>query len=157
MALIEGIKIDGSLIKDTFNGIGGFLTTIREVITGEASPEKKLAALEQLNNLEQQLKVGQLEINKIEAASSSVFVAGWRPYIGWVCGTALGVYYVPQALMATVLWTIQCCLVMYKAADITMITLPTYPLIFEVSEIMGLVASLLGMAGLRTWDKKILK
>jgi hypothetical protein len=32
---------------------------------------------------------GQLEINKVEAASGSVFVAGWRPYIGWVCGTGL--------------------------------------------------------------------
>lgn len=29
---------------------------------------------------------GQLEINKAEAASSSVFVSGWRPFIGWVCG-----------------------------------------------------------------------
>lgn len=29
---------------------------------------------------------GQLDINKTEAASSSTFVAGWRPFIGWVCG-----------------------------------------------------------------------
>lgn len=32
--------------------------------------------------------VGQLEINKTEAASASVFVSGWRPFIGWVCGAA---------------------------------------------------------------------
>ena len=32
--------------------------------------------------------VGQLEINKAEAASASVFVSGWRPFIGWVCGAA---------------------------------------------------------------------
>jgi hypothetical protein len=31
---------------------------------------------------------GQLEINKVEAASTSVFVSGWRPFIGWVCGAA---------------------------------------------------------------------
>jgi hypothetical protein len=31
---------------------------------------------------------GQLDVNKAEAASSSVFVAGWRPFIGWVCGSA---------------------------------------------------------------------
>jgi hypothetical protein len=30
----------------------------------------------------------QLDINKVEAASTSVFVAGWRPFIGWVCGSA---------------------------------------------------------------------
>lgn len=31
---------------------------------------------------------GQIDINKAEAGSSSVFVAGWRPFIGWVCGSA---------------------------------------------------------------------
>jgi hypothetical protein len=34
--------------------------------------------------------LGQLEINKEEAKSSSVFVAGWRPATGWICGAALG-------------------------------------------------------------------
>ncbi len=33
---------------------------------------------------------GQVEINKIEAASASVFVSGWRPFIGWICGAGLG-------------------------------------------------------------------
>ncbi len=32
---------------------------------------------------------GQLEINKIEAAHKSLFVAGWRPFIGWICGLGL--------------------------------------------------------------------
>jgi hypothetical protein len=31
---------------------------------------------------------GQMQVNQAEAASSSVFVAGWRPFIGWVCGSA---------------------------------------------------------------------
>ena len=34
----------------------------------------------------QELAKGQLEVNKVEAASKSMFVAGWRPFIGWVCG-----------------------------------------------------------------------
>lgn len=34
--------------------------------------------------------VGQLEINKQEAAHTSMFVAGWRPFIGWVCGLGMG-------------------------------------------------------------------
>lgn len=33
---------------------------------------------------------GQLDINKAEAASASVFVSGWRPFIGWTCGAACG-------------------------------------------------------------------
>ncbi len=38
---------------------------------------------------EAQLLQGQVEVNKAEAASGNVFVAGWRPFIGWVCGSAL--------------------------------------------------------------------
>lgn len=37
----------------------------------------------------QELLKGQLEINKVEAAHKSLFVAGWRPAIGWICGIAL--------------------------------------------------------------------
>ena len=39
----------------------------------------------------QELAPGQLEVNKVEAAHKSLFVAGWRPAIGWVC--ALGLFY----------------------------------------------------------------
>ena len=37
----------------------------------------------------QELAKGQLAINKEEAKSSNIFVAGWRPFIGWSCGVAL--------------------------------------------------------------------
>ena len=37
----------------------------------------------------QELAKGQLEINKAEATHKSIFVAGWRPFIGWTCGVAL--------------------------------------------------------------------
>ena len=36
-----------------------------------------------------QLLTGQIEVNKIEAASKSFFVAAWRPFVGWVCGFGL--------------------------------------------------------------------
>ena len=35
-----------------------------------------------------QVVVGQIDINKEEAKSENVFVSGWRPFIGWVCGSA---------------------------------------------------------------------
>jgi hypothetical protein len=38
----------------------------------------------------QAVTTAQSDINKVEAASASLFVAGWRPYVGWICGTALG-------------------------------------------------------------------
>jgi len=39
----------------------------------------------------QAVTTAQTDVNKIEAASSSLFVAGWRPYVGWVCGTGLAI------------------------------------------------------------------
>jgi hypothetical protein len=37
----------------------------------------------------QELARGQLEVNKVEAAHKSLFVAGWRPFVGWICGIGL--------------------------------------------------------------------
>ena len=52
--------------------------------------EVKMAALaDQENAREHDENMGQIEVNKTEAASTSLFVAGWRPAIGWGCGAAL--------------------------------------------------------------------
>lgn len=65
----------------------------------------------------QELAKGQLEVNKVEAAHKNLFVAGWRPAIGWICGFALmystilspilGIWYtvppVDSSLLTTVL------------------------------------------------------
>lgn len=42
---------------------------------------------------------GQLDINKVEAAHQSIFVAGWRPFVGWVCGLALAYAALVEPLM----------------------------------------------------------
>lgn len=47
------------------------------------------ALAEELAQL-QAVTSAQSDVNKVEAASASVFVAGWRPYVGWICGTGLG-------------------------------------------------------------------
>ena len=46
-----------------------------------------------------QMVLAQCEVNKIEAASTSIFVAGWRPFIGWVCGTALAYDFIIEPLL----------------------------------------------------------
>lgn len=50
----------------------------------KAKAEMDMMVLLQTQDL--QKVMGQLEINAKEAASTSVFVAGWRPFIGWCCG-----------------------------------------------------------------------
>lgn len=61
-----------------------------------AAAKLELLKLQQSGELQQ--ITGQLEINKVEAANPSVFVAGWRPFIGWVCGTALAYQYLVRPL-----------------------------------------------------------
>lgn len=60
----------------------------------QAEEQRKLQELAQKGDLESlnaqvKILVGQMEINKVEAAHKSIFVAGWRPFIGWVCGVGL--------------------------------------------------------------------
>ena len=57
----------------------------------KAEAKLKLLALQQQGEFKQleadlQLAQGQIDINKIEAGSEDNFRAGWRPFIGWVCG-----------------------------------------------------------------------
>ena len=84
----------------------------------------------------------QTEINKIEASHRSVFVAGWRPFIGWVCGVSLFCYYVPQYLMASYVWSLAC----LEGEKIV-----SYPI--NADGLTQLVLAMLGMAGIRSFDK----
>jgi len=80
----------------------------------------------------------QREINKAEAANASVFVSGWRPFIGWVCGAALAFEYLvrPFWIWAAGLW--------WPGA-------PTPPGLDDM--LWQLMFGMLGMGGLRTFEK----
>lgn len=82
---------------------------------------------------------GQIEVNKEEAKNPNVFVSGWRPFIGWVCGSALAYTYIgyPILIWATALY--QPSLVVPKLGNDGML----YELLF----------GMLGMGGLRTFEK----
>lgn len=53
------------------------------------SDEERLSKQALLNRIAQKPNLAQTEINKIEAGHRSIFIAGWRPFIGWICGLAL--------------------------------------------------------------------
>lgn len=53
-----------------------------QLLAAQGALQEELAQL-------QAVTTAQSDINKVEAASTSVFVAGWRPFVGWVCGTGL--------------------------------------------------------------------
>ncbi len=78
------------------------------------------------------------ETNKAEAENASLFVAGWRPWIGWVCGAAFAYHFVLQPLIAFIL-----------AACGKTFPLPT----FDIESLLTVLLGMLGLGSLRTVEK----
>ena len=81
---------------------------------------------------------GQLAINTAEASNPSVFVAGWRPFIGWVCGTACAWNWIGLPLAKGALALLGHDLALSPA---------------DLSEMMPVLLGMLGLGGLRTFEK----
>ena len=88
----------------------------------------------------QELAKGQLEINKVEAQHKSIFVSGWRPFIGWTCGIALCWHFVLQPVTLFVCSYIG-------------LTIPELPS-FDMGSLLTILGGLLGLGGLRTYEKQ---
>lgn len=86
-----------------------------------------------------ELNIAQAEINKEEAKHRSIFVAGWRPFLGWVAGLGFAWVFVIAPLVQWVL-TLQG------------ISLPLPVLHTDV--LLELTFAMLGLAGLRTYEKQ---
>jgi len=123
----QPIEAVGSIVKTVFGDKG-----------------EKLSHDEVMARIAQQPGMVQAEINKVEAGHRSIFVAGWRPFIGWICGISLGFYFIPQYVVATIIWV-----QLIAANDFK--ELVAYPSTAE--GLFQLVLALLGMAALRTGEK----
>lgn len=114
-----------------------------------AEAKLKLLELQQSGELAQltaetDIAKGQIEVNKVEAASSNLFVSGWRPAVGWVAAIALFTYYVPYCLVATGIWAYQ---VVHQGSLVPRPDL-------GITDLLGLVGGMLGLATLRTVEKR---
>jgi len=137
LANIFGAAI-GKTVKEVGEGIGSLAKGLRTAITG-IDPDKA-AELEKLAvQAESLANQAQTEINKIEGQHKSIFIAGWRPFIGWVCGFALAFNFVVNPL---ILW-------IAELSGIENINPP----ILDMSQLFPLVLSLLGLGGYRTFEK----
>lgn len=87
-----------------------------------------------------ELAQGQIEVNKAEASHRSMFVAGWRPFVGWTCGVALAWHFVIQPLIVFI-------------SAYFAVQLPTLPT-FDMDSLMTVLLGMLGLGGLRTYEKK---
>lgn len=129
------------MLDISLDGIGGLLTSAREAITGKKvfDPIEAARLDLQFQELNNQIDNGQIAINKEEAKHSNVFVAGWRPFIGWVCGMALAFHFI---VFPMVMWI---CLIFNKV-------LPNTPAL-DMQSLMTILGGLLGLGGLRTFEK----
>lgn len=88
----------------------------------------------------QELAVAQIEVNKAEASSGSIFKGGWRPFIGWVCGSAFAYHFVLQPIIVFGV----------TAAGVNLPPLPE----FDMASLMTVMMGMLGLGGLRTYEKQ---
>ena len=106
------------------SSLGEFAKDIREAIKGkEIDPEKMM-----------ELVKVQSEINKMEAQHRSVFVAGWRPFIGWICGLALAYNFIIRDVIA---W----------------VSPDAIPPAIQMDQLITILLGMLGLGGLRTFEK----
>ena len=115
----------------------GAVSDLVGTVVNKIWPDKSEAEKQQLAAAVMVVQ-GQLDINKVEAANPAVFVSGWRPFIGWVCGAACAWNWIglPIAKMGLTLWGHSFDL---AAADLT--------------EMLPVLMGMLGLGALRTVEK----
>lgn len=114
-------------------------TLIERLVPDVANRDKvKLEMQQELTRALSEANAMQVEVNKIEAAHGSVFVAGWRPFVGWVCGLGVFWAFVGQPVATWV--------VMVNGHDVMPPTLP-------LESLLSLLLGLLGLGSLRTVEK----
>lgn len=111
--------------------------------TAAANAKLQIMQMAQTGELAQldsdtKMALGQIAVNQVEASSPSLFVAGWRPFVGWICGFAFAFKFVLGPLVAMLL------------------TAAGHPVVLPVMDFTEMSTILLGMLGLgalRTVEK----
>ena len=130
-AVLGGLNIDGIL--------GRFFPSKEKAQEFKATMEQELLKQEgEITKAALAAQAAQIDVNKTEAASGSIFIAGWRPFIGWVCGSALVVQYIASPLLP---WF----------GSVLGFSLPPIPSLDD--SLWQLMAGLLGLGGMRTFEK----
>jgi hypothetical protein len=117
-------------------GIGS-IADLAGTVINKIWPDKTEAEKQQLAAAVMVVQ-GQLDINKEEAKSPSVFVSGWRPFIGWVCGMGCA-------------WNWAALPIVKVGLAIAGNPIAVSPA--DISEMMPLLVALLGLGGYRTYEK----
>jgi len=121
-------------------GIGSVIESVGKVAEHFVTTDKEKMALElESRKIDQQNDMAQIEVNKQEAQSASLFVSGWRPFVGWVCG--FGLFYV--AILDPIARFVAQVIFDYAGK---------FPVI-DTTITMQVLFGLLGLGGMRTYEK----
>jgi hypothetical protein len=124
-----------------FTALPAIISTVGAIADDLITTDKERIELDlKLAELELKPALAQVDVNKIEAASDKLFVAGWRPMIGWVCGVAFA--YV--AILEPLLRFFSVVLFNYSGA---------FPVI-DTTITMQVLMGMLGFGMMRSFDKK---
>ena len=126
-----------SILSSLIGPVTGLLDKFIEDKDQKSALAHEIATMS--SKLAQESALAQMAVNKVEAASSSLFVSGWRPATGWVCvlGMAGNFLVIPLANFVMVL-----------TMDVP-VTVPLIPLDTMLPVLLGM----LGLGGLRTFEK----
>tara|TARA_R100001015_G_C4608788_1_gene164033 strand:+ start:578 stop:976 length:399 start_codon:yes stop_codon:yes gene_type:complete len=117
---------------DTLKTVGNVIDDLH--FSGEEKEKLKL----QMKEIDAKLKEKQLDINKAEASHRSIFVSGWRPFLGWVSGLSIGYVYLFQPILDMIL---------------QMFGVEVDWVVLDLGQLMPLVLGMLGLGGLRSFEK----
>lgn len=123
-----GLKLVDRLFPDAKAADAAKLELLKMQQTGD------LAQL----NADLQMALGQMEVNKVEAASTDIFTSGWRPFVGWTCGAAFAYKFVLAPFI-----------VLGLTAAGHPISLP----VLDFTEMSTILLGMLGLGGMRTVEK----
>ena len=127
-----------SLITSLVGPVTGLLDKFIEDKDQKAALAHEIATMGERHAQESLL--AQLEINKAEAASGSLFKGGWRPFVGWICGFALLYHFILSPMIIFII-------------TLTGATIPPLPE-FDMGSLMTVLLGMLGIGGLRTFEKQ---
>ena len=127
-----------SLLNSLIGPVTGILDKVIEDKDQKVKLAHEIATMSDTHA--QQALLAQLEINKAEAASGSLFKGGWRPFVGWICGVALLYHFILTPLILF-------------GVGLSGATIPPLPE-FDMSSLMTVLMGMLGLGGLRTYEKQ---
>lgn len=132
MALPAALMAAGPIASGLFGLIDQLFT----------SDDERMAAKLKVLELEKSGELAQIAVNTQEAKHTSLFVAGWRPFIGWVCGLAFSWTFLIYPMLKFA--------VLAFGVPLDLSLLP----IMDLSEMMPVLMGMLGLGAMRSYERR---